>query len=128
MCSLFVLEKPFSENKMQLFSFKSNLVTKVPNYTIHRGRMTFKYLFISFLLMSINATLELQSSPLLSENSFGTPVSTDYYEGNMKENKRPRVREKHGGGGVERNRINVFTQKIPGKSTKKQRLKGKKKS
>lgn len=97
MCLLFVLEKPFGENKMQLFSFKSNLVTKVPNYSIHRGRMTFKNLFISFLLMSINVTLELQSSPLLSENSLGTPVSTDYYGENMKENKRPRVREKHGG-------------------------------
>lgn len=80
-----MLEKSFSENKMQLFSIKSNLVTKVPNYSIHRGRMTFKNLFISFLLMSINVTLELQSSLLLSENSLGTPVSTDYYGENMKE-------------------------------------------
>lgn len=70
----------------------------VPNYSIHRGRMTFKYMFISFLLMNINVTLELTSSLLLSENSLGAPVSTDYYEGNVKENKRPKVREKHGEG------------------------------
>lgn len=98
MHSLFVLEKPFfSENKIQLFSLRSNLVTMVPNYSIHRGRMTFKNMFISFLLMNINVTLEFKNSLLLSENCLGTPVSTDYYEGNMKEKKRSTVREKHGG-------------------------------
>lgn len=83
---------------MQLFSLRSNLVTMVPNYSIHRGRMTFKYVFISFLLMNINATLELKNSLLLNENCLGTPVSTDYSEGNMKEDKRSTVREKHGDG------------------------------
>lgn len=68
----------------------------VPNYSIHRGRMTFKYMFISFLLMNINVTLELKNSLLLSENSLGAPVSTEYSERKMKENKRPRVREKDG--------------------------------
>jgi hypothetical protein len=68
----------------------------VPNYSIHRGRTTFKYVFISFLLMNISVTLELENSLLLSENSLGAPVSTDYQQGKMKEHKRPRVREKHG--------------------------------